>query len=73
MGNLRWLKIDHLHTAGDSESKRLKVAALNLLEASRLSFDRPLPGKPPNTPTASPLFRKRVGVDKKGAFRHGIS
>jgi hypothetical protein len=27
-----------------------KVAALRLLEASRLSFDRPLPGKPPNIP-----------------------
>jgi hypothetical protein len=30
MGNHRWLKIVCLHRIGDSEFKRLKVAALNL-------------------------------------------
>jgi len=50
MGNDRWLKIECVHMVGDPESKRLKVAALNLLEASRLSFDRTLPGKPLNFP-----------------------
>jgi hypothetical protein len=33
----------------------VKVAALRLWEASRLPFDRPLPGKPPNIPDR--LFR----------------
>jgi hypothetical protein len=43
---------------GDPESKRLKVAALNLWEASHLSFDRPLPGKPSNIPDRLSLFPK---------------
>ena len=30
MGNPRWLKIECLHRVGTHESKRLKVAALNL-------------------------------------------
>jgi len=48
---------------GDAESKRLKVAALNLLEASYLSFDRPLPGKPPNIPDRlSPFPKGRIFV-----------
>ncbi len=59
-GEHRWLKIECLHMVGDSESKWLKVTALNLWEASRLSFDRPLPGKPPNIPTASPFGKSRI-------------
>jgi len=35
---------------GTPESERLKVTALNLWEASYLSFDRSLPGKPPKIP-----------------------
>jgi hypothetical protein len=58
MGNRRWLKIERLHMVGAPESKRLKVAALNLLEAVRLSFDRPLPGKPPNIPDCLSPFPK---------------
>ena len=50
MGNRRWLKIECLHMVGDPESKRLKVAALNLWEAPHLSLDRQLPGKPSNIP-----------------------
>ena len=48
-----------IHMLGDSESKRLKVAAPNLWEASLLSSDRPLPGKAAY-PTASPLFPPRL-------------
>jgi hypothetical protein len=44
---------------GTPESEWLKVAALNLWEASRLSFDRPLPGKPPTRPPLPP-FKKSV-------------
>jgi hypothetical protein len=61
MGNHRWLKIECLHRVGDPESKRLKVATLNLWEASRYPFDRPLPGKPPNSPDRlSPFPRSRT-------------
>jgi hypothetical protein len=60
MGNRRWLKIECLPTVNDPESKRLKVAALNLWEASRLSFDRPLPGKPPNIPDRLSPFPKSL-------------
>ncbi len=53
---------------GDPESNRLKVAALNLWEASRLSFDRPLPGKPPNIPDRlSPFARSRIFI-----LRHSL-
>jgi hypothetical protein len=54
MGNLRWLKMVCFHMLGTPESKRLNVAALNLWEASHLSFDRPLPGKPPKIPDRLP-------------------
>jgi hypothetical protein len=50
MGNRRLHKIERFHTLGTPESERLKVTALNLWKASPLSFDRPLPGKPPNIP-----------------------
>jgi hypothetical protein len=57
MGNRRLYKVERFHTFGTSESERLKVTALNLWEASGLSFDRPLPGKPPTRPPL-PLFQK---------------
>ncbi len=72
MGNHRWLKIECLHRVGDPESKRLKVAALNLWEASRLSFDRPLPGKPPNIPDRlSPFAKSRILILRHSYFRKG--
>jgi len=43
---------------GTPESERLKVTALNLWEASYLSFDRPLPGKPPKIPDRLSPFSK---------------
>ncbi len=46
---------------GDPESKRLKVAALNLWEAPLLSFDRPLPGKPSNIPDRFSPFPETGG------------
>jgi len=49
-------EIECLHTLGTLESERLKVTALNLWEASRLSFDRPLPGKPPTRPPLPSLI-----------------
>src|SRR5512139_364170 len=58
MGNRRSYKIDCLHMLGAQGSERLKVTALNLWEASRLSFDRPLPGKPPNIPDRLSLSSK---------------
>jgi hypothetical protein len=80
MGNLGWFKIKCLHSVGDSESERLKVAALpsfrkagrhaglNLWEASHLSFDRPLPGKPPNIPDRlSPFPKSRIFI-----LRHSL-
>jgi hypothetical protein len=60
MGNRRLHKIECLHTLGTPGSERLKVTALNLWEASHLSFDRPLPGKPPNIlDRLSPLSKSR--------------
>jgi hypothetical protein len=59
MGNDRWYDIECYHRIADPELKRLKVAALNLWEASRLSFDRPLPGKPPTQPPL-PFSEKAV-------------
>jgi hypothetical protein len=54
-------KIECFHTVGTSHFEQLKVTALNLWEASYLSFDRPLPGKPPKIPNClSPLFGKLV-------------
>ncbi len=39
MENHCWLKVEHFDTVGDSESKRLKVAALNLFHpAASLLF-----------------------------------
>ena len=68
MGRHRWLKIECLNIVGDPESKQLKVAALNLWEASRLPFDRPLPGKPPNIPgRLSPFPKSRFYI-----FRHSL-
>ena len=60
MGNRRLYKIECLHMLGAQGSERLKVTALNLWDASRLSFDRPLPGKPPNIPDRLPPFKKSV-------------
>jgi hypothetical protein len=57
MGNRRLYKAECFHMVGVSESERLKVTALNLWEASRLSFDKPLPGKPPTQPPPS-FFKK---------------
>jgi hypothetical protein len=52
-------KIEYFHTLGTPRSERLKVAALNLWEASPSSFDRPLLGEPPTRPSL-PLFEKSV-------------
>ncbi len=60
MGNYHLHQIESFHTFGTPESERLKVTALNLWEASYLSFDRPLPGKPPKIPDRLPLFKKSV-------------
>jgi hypothetical protein len=57
MGNHRLYKTKCFHVIVTLESERPKVAALNLWEASRFSFGRPLPGKPSH-PTASPPFPK---------------
>jgi hypothetical protein len=57
MGNRRLYKVECFHMLGMPESEWLKVTALNLWEASRLSFDRPLPGKPPTQPPLS-FFKK---------------
>jgi hypothetical protein len=60
MGNCHLHKIEFFHTLGTPESERLKVTALNLWEASYLSFDRPLPGKPPKIPDhLSPFSKSR--------------
>ncbi len=45
---------------GTLEFEHIKVTALNLWEASRLSFDRPLPGKPPNIPDSLSPFSKEL-------------
>jgi hypothetical protein len=50
MGNERWFEIEYFHGVAGPESKQLKATALNLWEASPLSFDRALPGKPPTRP-----------------------
>jgi hypothetical protein len=42
MGNRRWFKIECFYVLGDPESKRLKVAALNLFHLTA----SPLFGKP---------------------------
>jgi hypothetical protein len=57
MGNPRLYKVECFHMFGVPESERLKVTALNLWEASRLSFDKPLPGKPLTQPPL-PFFKK---------------
>ena len=68
MGNRRLYRIERFHTLGTSESERPRLppclrrsgfaqAGLNLWEASRLSFARPLPGKAAH-PTAPPPFQK---------------
>ena len=38
MGKYRWLKSECLHVVGDLESKRLKVAALNLFHPTASPF-----------------------------------
>ena len=53
-------KLNAFNRIGNPESERLMVAALNLWEASRLSFDRPFPGKPPNIPDRLSPFPKAV-------------
>jgi hypothetical protein len=58
MGNCHLYKIKYLYPLGPPESERLKVTALNLWEASYLSFDRPLPGKPPKIPDRLSPFQK---------------
>ncbi len=58
MGNRRLYKIECLLMLGASGSEWLKVTALKLWEAFRLSFDRPLPGKPPNIPDRLSPFSK---------------
>jgi len=58
MGNCHLYKIKCFHMLGTPESERLKVTALNLWEASYLSFDRPLPGKPPKIPDRLSPFSK---------------
>jgi hypothetical protein len=58
MGDRRSCKIECLHMLGTPESERLKVTALDLWEASGLSFDMPLPGKPPNIPDRPPPFQE---------------
>jgi hypothetical protein len=55
MGNRLLYKMERLDKLGTPESERIKVTALNLWEAIRLSFDKPLPGKAAH-PTASPPF-----------------
>jgi len=68
MGNRRLNKIECSHVLGMHESERFKITALpcrsgfaqaglNLWEATRLSFDKPLPGKSAH-PTASSRFQK---------------
>jgi hypothetical protein len=58
MGNRHCLKTGWLHRVDDLESKRLEGAALKLWKTSRLSFDKPLPGKPPNIPDRLSAFAK---------------
>jgi hypothetical protein len=53
MADRCWMETECFHVLGGPESKRLKDAAPNLWEASPLSFDRPLPGKPPTRPPLS--------------------
>jgi hypothetical protein len=70
MATHRWFKIECVHFTGDPESKRVKVAALNLLKLPLKIAE--LPGEVivfrivslrdafPAHPTTSPLFRKVV-------------
>jgi hypothetical protein len=68
MGNCHLSKIECFHMPGTPESERLKVTALNLWEASYLSFDRPLPGKPPKIPDRlSPFSKSRFLI-----LRHSL-
>jgi hypothetical protein len=69
MGNRRY-KVECFHMLGMPESERLKVIALNLWEASRLLFDRPLPGKPPTQPPLS--FSRGRGEGEGRSFEFGI-
>jgi len=50
--------MEWFYTLGMPESERQEVTALNLWEASYLSFDRPLPGKPSNIPDRLSPFSK---------------
>jgi hypothetical protein len=58
-------KIQHFHVLVTLESEQLKVTALNLLEASRLSGR--FPAGRPTSPAAYPALAGR------GAFRSGIA
>jgi hypothetical protein len=60
MGNQRSFKIEYVQRVGDPESKRLKVAALNLLEASHFSLTGRFLASRPKSLTASPLFPKAL-------------
>jgi len=58
MGNLGLYKIECLHILGTSESRRLKVSALNLWEARQPFGYEELPVPPTRLPL--PFFKKLV-------------